>query len=126
MARILIIEDNATNRRLTQAMLKKGGHKSLVADNADEGLRIVREERPDLVLMDIQLPGMDGLTATRHLKADPDTAAIPVIALTAFAMKGDDERMRAAGCNGYVVKPIRYREFLQTVKRLLAEPAREE
>jgi two-component system cell cycle response regulator DivK len=80
---------------------------------------LARTEQPDLILMDIQLPGMDGLQATALLKADAATRAIPVIALTALAMKGDEERIRAAGCDGYIAKPLAYREFLETISTQL-------
>ncbi len=123
MAKILIVEDNAINQRLAQAMLKQGGHETLVADRADEGLETAHRELPDLILMDIQLPGMDGLEATRQLKADPATAAIPVIALTAFAMKGDRERMIEAGCDDYLPKPYRLPDLLAAVERALGKGA---
>ena len=87
----------------------------LSATDAEAGLTLARDEQPDLILMDIQLPGMDGLEATALLKRDEATRAIPVIALTALAMKGDEERIRAAGCDGYIAKPMRYQEFLATV-----------
>jgi len=112
MLRILVIEDSPVNMALTVAILENAGHAILQADRATEGLEIARREQPDLVLMDIQLPDMDGLQATRTLKSDPRTAHLPVIALTAFAMKGDEDDTRAAGCDGYVTKPIRYKEFL--------------
>ena len=83
---------------------------------------MAREQRPALILMDIQLPGMDGLEATGRLKADPATRDIPVIALTALAMKGDEERIRAAGCDGYIAKPLDYKQFLATIKAQLAGP----
>lgn len=120
MSRILVVEDNPANMKLAAFLLEKEGHEVLRAADAAEGLRLARERRAELVLMDIQLPGMDGLEATRRLKADPATAAIPVIALTAFAMKGDEERMRAAGCDGYISKPIDYRLFLAEVAQRLA------
>ena len=82
---------------------------------------MARDGKPDLILMDIQLPGMDGLEATGLLKADPATAQIPVIALTALAMKGDEERIRSAGCNGYISKPIRYKEFLASITEALVQ-----
>jgi two-component system cell cycle response regulator DivK len=85
------------------------------AADAETGLTLARSEQPDLVLMDIQLPGMDGLEATALLKSDQATRAIPVIALTALAMKGDEERIRAAGCDGYIAKPLAYRDFLATI-----------
>lgn len=119
MARILIIEDNPMNMRLAQLLLETAGHEVLQAVNAQDGLDIARSQFPEMILMDIQLPGMDGLTATQLLKEDADTRHIKIIALTAFAMKGDEEKMRAAGCDGYIAKPIRYKEFLETVDALL-------
>lgn len=115
MATVLIVEDNASNMTLASFLLTSAGHTVLSATDAEAGLTIAREHRPDLILMDIQLPGMDGLQATGILKKDDATRAIPVIALTALAMKGDEERIRAAGCNGYIAKPMRYKEFLATV-----------
>ncbi|MEO7251051.1 MAG: response regulator, partial [Arenimonas sp.] len=124
MATILIIEDNATNMKLACLLLRNVGHTVLCADDAESGLTMARSDRPDLILMDIQLPGMDGLAATALLKADEATRAIPVIALTALAMKGDEERIRAAGCDGYIAKPLSYQSFLATVaERLAAGPA---
>jgi two-component system cell cycle response regulator DivK len=120
MAKVLIVEDNATNMALAIFLLQSVGHKVLSATDAETGLRIARAERPNLILMDIQLPGMDGLEATAELKRDDATGAIPVIALTALAMKGDEERIRAAGCDGYIAKPMRYREFLTAIAARLA------
>src|SRR4026208_1760174 len=97
---------------LATFLLKSAGHLVLTATDAESGLTLARSEQPDLILMDIQLPGMDGLQATALLKADEATRAIPVIALTALAMKGDEERIRAAGCDGYVAKPMSYQEIL--------------
>jgi two-component system cell cycle response regulator DivK len=91
----------------------------LAATDAEAGIATAQAERPDLVLMDVQLPGMDGLQATALLKADAETRSIPVIALTALAMKGDAERIQSAGCDGYIAKPMAYREFLETVERFL-------
>jgi two-component system, cell cycle response regulator DivK len=108
----LVIEDSPVNMALTVAILENAGHAILQADHAAQGMEIARREQPDLVLMDIQLPDIDGLQATRLLKSDPRTSHLPVIALTAFAMKGDEDETRAAGCDGYVTKPIRYKEFL--------------
>lgn len=115
MAKILIVEDNAANMKLAIFLIESAGHSVLSATDAEAGLTLARDERPDLILMDIQLPGMDGLEATRLLKEDESTRAIPVIALTALAMKGDEERIRAAGCDGYIAKPINYQEFLATL-----------
>jgi len=115
MAKILIVEDNPANMKLAVFLLESAGHTVLSATNAEAGLTLARNERPNLILMDIQLPGMDGLEAIVLLKKDDATRAIPVIALTALAMKGDEERMLAAGCDGYIAKPLRYQEFLATV-----------
>ena len=123
MLRILVIEDSPVNMALTVAILESAGHSILQADHAQEGMDIARREQPDLVLMDIQLPDIDGLAATRRLKADPRTAKLPVIALTAFAMKGDEDDTRKAGCDGYVTKPIRYKEFLAEVNAVMRRRA---
>ena len=122
MARILVVEDNPANMTLAVFLLQSAGHSVLSATNAEAGLTMARAEQPELILMDIQLPGMDGLQATGLLKADENTRAIPVIALTALAMKGDEERIRAAGCDGYIAKPMRYKEFLHAIATHLAGP----
>jgi len=119
MLRILIVEDSPVNMVLTVAILERAGHEAVQATTAAEGLSLARTQQPDLILMDIQLPDMDGLEATRLLRADSRTSAIPVIALTAFAMKGDAETMRDAGCDAYITKPIRYQEFLQEVEAVV-------
>jgi two-component system cell cycle response regulator DivK len=115
MANVLIIEDNADNLKLATFLLESAGHTVISASNAEAGLALARSDHPHLILMDIQLPGMDGLQATGQLKRDEKTRSIPVIALTALAMKGDEERIRAAGCDGYIGKPMRYKEFLAAV-----------
>ena len=120
MAKVLIVEDNPANMTLAVFLLQSAGHTVLSATDAEAGLTLARDEQPDLILMDIQLPGMDGLEATALLKRDDATRAIPVIALTALAMKGDEERIRAAGCDGYIAKPMRYQEFLATIAAQLA------
>jgi two-component system cell cycle response regulator DivK len=122
MATVLVVEDNPTNMTLAIFLLQSVGHTVLSATDAEAGLTLAREGQPDLILMDIQLPGMDGLEATALLKKDEATHAIPVIALTALAMKGDEERIRAAGCDGYIAKPMRYQEFLATIALELARP----
>jgi two-component system cell cycle response regulator DivK len=115
MATILVVEDNPANMSLAVFLLKSVGHTVLTATNAEAGLTLARDERPGLILMDIQLPGIDGLEAIGLLKADIATRSIPVIALTALAMKGDEERIRASGCDGYIAKPMRYKEFLSAI-----------
>ena len=123
MAKILIVEDNPANMTLAAFLLKSVGHDIISATDAEAGVAVARAEQPDLILMDIQLPGMDGLEATGLLKSDAATRDIPVIALTALAMKGDEERIRAAGCDGYVAKPLAYKEFLATVAGQLGKKA---
>ena len=120
MAKVLIVEDNPANMKLATFLLQSAGHTVLNATDAEAGLTLARGEQPQLILMDIQLPGMDGLQATVLLKQDDATRAIPVIALTALAMKGDEERIRAAGCDAYISKPMPYKEFLSTVAEQLA------
>ena len=115
MATVLVVEDNVANMKLATFLLTSAGHTVLSATNAEAGLTLARDEHPDIILMDIQLPGMDGLEACAQLKADDATRDIPVIALTALAMKGDEDRIRAAGCDGYIAKPMRYHEFLATI-----------
>ena len=115
MATVLVVEDTPANMTLAVFLLQSAGHTVLTATDAEAGLTLARAGRPDLILMDIQLPGMDGLEATHLLKEDAGTRAIPVIALTALAMKGDEERIRAAGCDGYIAKPMAYRDFLAVV-----------
>jgi two-component system cell cycle response regulator DivK len=122
VATVLIVEDNPTNLTLAKFLLESAGHKVLSATDAETGLTLARAERPNLILMDIQLPGMDGLEATAQLKRDDATRNIPVIALTALAMKGDEGRIRAAGCDAYIAKPMRYQEFLAAVAVQLARP----
>ncbi|MGV8862093.1 MAG: response regulator [Pseudomonas sp.] len=123
MAHVLIVEDNAANMKLARLLLSNAGHTVLCAVDAETGLTLAREKQPDLILMDIQLPGMDGLAATALLKQDPATANIPVIALTAMAMKEDKEKSQIAGCDGYIAKPLRYRELYAAIDTLLTNRA---
>lgn len=123
MARILIIEDNAANMKLATLLLLNVGHQVLCSVDAESALTMARVEQPDLILMDIQLPGMDGLAATALLKQDAATSSIPVIALTAMAMKGDQEKSRLAGCDAYIAKPLRYLELYAAIDALLAAKA---
>ena len=121
MAKVLIVEDNAANMTLAIFLLQSAGHTVLSATNAETGLTLARNEQPQLIVMDIQLPAMDGLEATMLLKRDDATRAIPVIALTALAMRGDEERIRAAGCDGYIAKPLAYRDFLAIISAQLVQ-----
>ena len=120
MAKVLVVEDNPANMTLAMFLLQSAGHSVLSATDAEIGLTLARDEQPDLILMDIQLPGMDGLEATALLKGDSATSRIPVVALTALAMKGDEERIRAAGCDGYSATPRRYKDFLATIAAQLS------
>jgi two-component system cell cycle response regulator DivK len=120
MAKILIIEDNAANMKLACLLLRNAGHEVITAVDAETGLTLARADHPELILMDIQLPGMDGLAATALLKHDPATATIPVIALTAMAMKADQEKSHMAGCDAYIAKPLRYQELYLAIDTLLA------
>jgi two-component system cell cycle response regulator DivK len=122
MATVLVVEDNPANMKLTTLLVGNAGHDVLPALDAETGLRLAHDEHPDLILMDIQLPGMDGLTATAILKDDPATASIPVIALSALAMKADRERSQTAGCDAYIVKPLRYKELYAVMDHLLKAP----
>ena len=115
MYKILVVEDNPTNMMLTVFILENAGHQVLQAENAEIGIELARQEKPNLIFMDIQLPDMDGLEATRILKLDPLTQNIPVYALTAFAMKEDKERVNLAGCDGYLSKPISHKDLLEVV-----------
>ncbi len=118
-ARILIIDDNDLNRKLFRAILESNDIEVLEAKNAENGIELIRQQRLDLILMDIQLPGMDGLEATKIIRRDTDLAAIPIIALTGNAMYGDDQIAFDAGCNGYITKPINLSSFMRTVKSFL-------
>lgn len=119
--RILVVEDNAMNMELAVDLLKLQGYEVLCARTGQEALQVSSREQLDLILMDVQLPGMDGLEVTRKLKEDPKTRHIPIVALTAHAMKGDEERMLCHGCAGYIAKPIDTREFPKAVKKFVGE-----
>ena len=116
---ILVVEDNELNMKLVKGLLEIGKYRMLEATDAESGIQLIREQRPDLVLMDIQLPGMDGLSATEIIKEDPLIKDIPIVALTSYAMQGDEEKALAAGCTGYIAKPINTRKFLKTISRYL-------
>ena len=121
MSKILVVEDNPTNMILTVYILESEGHEVLQAENAAIGIRLARANHPDLIFMDIQLPDMDGLEATRQLKSDPTMEDIPIYALTAFAMKGDKERIGSSGCDGYLSKPVSHKDLLEVVNKVLAK-----
>lgn len=118
--KILIIEDNQLNLELVTDLLEANGFSISSAQSAEEGLRMAREILPDLVLMDVSLPGMDGLCATKDLKADPATRHLTIVGLTAHAMKGDEALALEAGCDGYLTKPINTRTFVATVTGFIA------
>jgi len=117
--KILLVEDNPVNRRLAEFLLRSQGYQVRSATTAQEAFDTIKAERPDLILMDVQLPGMDGLEATKKLKEEPTTRDIPVVAVTSYAMKGDREKALAAGCSGYITKPIDKDTFVQEVATVL-------
>jgi len=112
---ILVIEDNELNMKLMHGILRIGNYRLIEAFDAETGIQLAREHHPFLILMDIQLPGMDGLQATRIIKADPDLKNIPVVAITGFAMQGDEEKAIASGCDGYITKPFDIQELLEKI-----------
>jgi len=118
---VLIVEDNELNMKLFNDLLEGHGYITIGTRNGVEAIELARKHRPDLILMDIQLPEVSGLDVTRWLKADPELKSIPVIAVTAFAMKGDEERIREGGCEAYLSKPISVAKFLETVRQFLPE-----
>jgi two-component system cell cycle response regulator DivK len=123
MSKIVVIEDNPANQKLLTLLLTRADHMVLCAVDAESGMALIHAEQPDLVLMDIQLPGIDGLAATVLLKQDPATADIPIIALTALAMQEDREKAMAAGCDAYIAKPLRFRELYEVIDGLLSSTA---
>jgi two-component system, cell cycle response regulator DivK len=119
VATVLVVEDDPASMKLALLLLRSAGHHVLQAADAESAIELARSERPALILMDIRLPSMDGLAATRHLKHDPLTGGIKIIAVTGSAMKGDAERALAAGCDAYLSKPISYDSFRLTIDKLL-------
>ena len=117
--KVLIVEDNELNMKLFNDLLEAHGYFTLQTKDGVEALRMARQHRPDLILMDIQLPEVSGLEVTKWLKEDDDLRSIPVIAVTAFAMKGDEEKIREGGCEAYIAKPISVASFMRTVERFL-------
>jgi CheY-like chemotaxis protein len=115
---ILVIEDNELNMKLMRGVFRIGNYQIIEAFDAETGIRLAREHLPFLILMDIQLPGMDGLKATQIIKADPELKDIPVVALTGFAMQGDEEKAIESGCDGYITKPINVQEVLDIINSL--------
>jgi two-component system cell cycle response regulator DivK len=118
-ARILHVEDNPANRMIVRDLLEFEGYQVVEISNGEEALAAAERERPDLILMDIQLPRISGLEASRRIKAREDLRRIPIIAVTSFALSGDDQRAAAAGCDAYIAKPYRPRDLLQLIKSLL-------
>jgi two-component system, cell cycle response regulator DivK len=116
---VLIVEDNELNMKLFRDLLEAHGYQTSGTSNGVEALDLVRKMRPDLILMDIQLPQVSGLEVTRWIKDDPELRTIPVVAVTAFAMKGDEERIREGGCEAYLSKPISVGKFIETVRRFI-------
>jgi two-component system cell cycle response regulator DivK len=118
--KVLIVEDNELNMKLFRDLIETCGHEILEARDGIEALKLARQHRPNLILMDIQLPEVSGLEITRWLKEDDELRAIPVVAVTAFAMKGDEEKIRSGGCEAYIAKPISITDFLETIGRFLS------
>ena len=123
--RVLVVDDHPLSLELVTELLQQEGYQVLAAASGEVGLRLTAAARPDLILMDLQLPGMTGYEAIRRLKADPVTATIPVLALTGSAMKGDDLKVREAGADGYLTKPLDARAFRETLRRILTPAATE-
>ncbi len=119
MKKILLVEDNRANRKLMGGILRRAGYEVVEAETAEEGIEVALLGAIELVVMDIQLPGTDGITATRLLRANPKTQTLPIVAVTAHAMRGDEQRILDAGFDAYIAKPIAYREFLSEISRLL-------
>jgi two-component system cell cycle response regulator DivK len=117
--RILVVEDTEDNRQIMRDLLSSAGYDLVEAVDGAEGVAMAKSQRPDLILMDIQLPVLDGYEATRRIKADPALSHIPVIAVTSYALSGDEAKTRAAGCDGYVAKPFSPRQLLQKVREYL-------
>src|SRR5262245_36063177 len=116
---ILVVEDQEDNRRILRDLLGNAGYQLIEAESGEEALAAVAKQRPDLILMDIQLPVMDGYEAARCIKSDPDMKAVPIIAVTSYALAGDEAKARAAGCNAYISKPFSPRALLEKVREYL-------
>ena len=121
-ARILVVEDQPDNRQIIRDLLTSAGYALIEAEDGEAGVRLAGVHRPDLILLDIQLPLLDGYEATRRIKADPELRAIPIIVVTSYALSGDEAKATAAGCNAYVAKPFSPRQLLATIRRFLPQP----
>jgi two-component system cell cycle response regulator DivK len=119
--RILVVEDQEDNRRIIRDLLTSIGYERIEATDGEAGVRLAKEQRPDLILMDIQLPLLDGYAATRRIKAEPQLRAIPIVVVTSYALSGDDAKAMAAGADGYVAKPFSPRHLLATIRKFLPE-----
>ena len=116
---VLIVEDNPKNRKVFRDLLRIHGYKSIEAVDGEEGYKMAKERKPDLILMDVQLPGIDGYKVTRRLKSEDDTKDIPIVIVTSFAMEGEEKEAKEAGCNDYISKPINIHQFMETIKKHL-------
>jgi len=121
MKTIIVIEDNKMNMKLALTLLAMEGYQVFGAEDAETGLNLIRQHKPNLILMDVQLPGIDGLEATRRLKVDTELAHIPVLALTGLAMDGDRDKVLASGCNDYLTKPLDYKKLFAMLKKMISE-----
>lgn len=121
MKSVLIVEDNELNMKLFNDLLEAHGYATIQTRNGKDAVKLAREHRPSLILMDIQLPEVSGLDVTRWLKNDPELCSIPVVAVTAFAMKGDEERIRQGGCEAYISKPISVLGFISTIREFIGD-----
>jgi len=119
--RILVVEDQPDNRQIIRDLLTSAGYELIEAEDGEAGVRLAGAHRPDLILMDIQLPVLDGYEATRRIKADPLLQSIPIVVVTSYALSGDDQKARAAGCDAYVAKPFSPRQLLATVRKFLPQ-----
>ena len=119
--RILVVEDQEDNRRIVRDLLTSAGYEMIEALDGEAGVRLAETERPDLILMDVQLPVLDGHEATRRIKRNPELRAIPIIVVTSYALSGDDAKAMAAGCDAYVAKPFSPRQLLATIRKFLGD-----
>jgi len=116
---VMVVEDNEKNRKLMRVVLKSKGYNVIEAATGEEAINTLKKHKPDIILMDIQLPGIDGITLVKQIKADANTNDIPIIAVTAYAMKGDEQKILSSGCNGYISKPIDTRELPNIIEQYL-------